>query len=882
MSAVSAGAPVAADPAFKAVPKTSSAFFIWRIENMTVVPVPKEEYGKFYDGDSYIVYAASERGKPAGPDIKVAEVKNASLEVHIHFWLGLETSQDEAGVAAYKTVELDEYLGGGPTQHREVQGKESPRFRSYFKSGIMLLHGGVASGLKRSLQDPASFRSRLFRIRGRRWSNTSVFQMPTVSWEHMNNGDAFVIESWPALFVWTGRTASHMEKVQAAKVAQQLREERPSQGVDPIDGSPSSEGIPIVFVEDGTENKLPEVEKKVFESLLPSKKRSLLKTAEEVVDEDQIDGGDENGEVPKEALKLYHCSDDGGTLKVTEVKDGPLFQEDLNSKDSYIVDSGPTRGIWVWVGQGASTKERVEAMRNAHGFVRKKEYPSHTPVTRVIDGAEPLEFRSLFAKWKLPNTASPGSLFKSPTGRIARTHSVAQKFDAMTMHEQTSVAAQMQMIDDGTNGKKLVWRVEEMALVPVPEESYGIFYEGDAYVVQYSYTPPGTNAERHILYYWLGLHCAQDEAGAAAALTVDKDNNEFDGAAVQVRVVQGKEPPHFLVLFCGRTIVLHGGKASKFDGENARDKTGVPEKFLLQVHGNESYNTRANEVDCRAASLNTNDVFVLRNKDVMFLWSGKGSTGDEREMAKKVAELLGKGLDLNVVSEGQEKTEFWEAIGGKEPYADSKVLAESKQSIAARLFQCSNASGSFKAEEVISFTQTDLVQDDVMLLDAGESIFLWIGKDSNKEERNMSVETAFEYLKTDPAGRDMNTPIIKIKQGFEPPNFTGFFGTWDTGLWNNHKTFEELKMEVEGSNPTLVINNEITNGRSPAVDLPKYPLSVLLEKDPDKLPDDVDPTSKEYHLSEEDFKTAFNMSFSEYEAFPGWKKDNLKKKAGLF
>ena len=50
--------------------------------------------------------------------------------------MGAETTKDEAGVAAFKTVELDDHLGGSPVQHREVQDHESAQFLTYFPGGI--------------------------------------------------------------------------------------------------------------------------------------------------------------------------------------------------------------------------------------------------------------------------------------------------------------------------------------------------------------------------------------------------------------------------------------------------------------------------------------------------------------------------------------------------------------------------------------------------------------------------------------------------------------------------------------------------------------------------------------------------------------------------
>ena len=86
-------------------------------------------------------------------------------------------------------------------------------------------------------------------------------------------------------------------------------------------------------------------------------------------------------------------------------------------------------------------------------------------------------------------------------------------------------------------------------------------------------------------------------------------------------------------------------------------------------------------------------------------------------------------------------------------------------------------------EEVLNFTQIDLVTEDVMLLDTGETLFVWIGLDSNKAEKDAVLMTAKDYLMSDPSERNIDIPIIVVKQSFEPPHFTGYFGAWDAELF---------------------------------------------------------------------------------------------------
>jgi len=320
---------------------------VWRIEKFEVKAWPEEQYGQFHKGDSYIVlhtYKAEEGDK---------------LMYDIYFWLGLESTQDEQGTAAYKTVELDAFFNDAAVQHREVMMSESPEFDALFPK-IQYLAGGVDTGFAHV--EAGAYVAKLFQVKkvGKQCKSVEV----KCARESLNQGDAFVLDMGEKIYIWKGESCSPFETNLANQFAEGLESERggKSQATHDIDGD--------FWAALGGEGDITSAEDAA----------SVLPTAAE-------DG---------EGI-LYKLSDTSGELTMEEVGRGELTKDMLGADDVYLLDTCKKSGVLVWIGSGASKKEADSAMSTATNYLEQTSKPFTTPVSVMKQGNENPTFAAIFA-----------------------------------------------------------------------------------------------------------------------------------------------------------------------------------------------------------------------------------------------------------------------------------------------------------------------------------------------------------------------------------------------------------------------------------------------------------------------------------------------------
>lgn len=314
---------------------------IWRIVKFKVEKWPKEDYGKFYNGDSYIILNTYK------------EPETDELKYDVHFWIGKYSTQDEYGTAAYKTVELDTFHDDKPIQHREVEGHESSLFKSYFPA-IQTLKGGAETGFRHVAPEEYVPRLLHFSKEGR---TVTMREVPR-SKEYLKDDDVFILDMGTEIYQWNGRSCNKDEKFKAVQYLQQMKSER--------SGRCRTEALDQDDI---------------------SEKHKFYEALDEDVDEDQEEDDESD-------VKLFKVSDADGSLDMDLVKEYKVTADDLDGNDVFVCDF--KSDVFVWIGEKASPAECHNAMGYAHNYMKGTSHPlSHIAVVR--QGAEPHYFKRLVA-----------------------------------------------------------------------------------------------------------------------------------------------------------------------------------------------------------------------------------------------------------------------------------------------------------------------------------------------------------------------------------------------------------------------------------------------------------------------------------------------------
>ncbi|XP_067623216.1 villin-like protein quail [Eurosta solidaginis] len=881
---------VKVDASFRKIPKNAICFHIWKIEEDRLEAEPKALYGNFVDDCAYIIYAAGSKGTYVNQDTITRETKSGTyLERFIHFWLGEKVSEQKRSNVAHKIQELDSYFNNIATEYRETQGNESARFLSYFRKGFTILSSNLIGS-----KNP----NRLYQLHGRKWLR--CIEMDSISWDYFGSDYIMLLKTETNTFIWIGRSSSIAERRSALDWITKL-------GVNIND---------VTIVDDGYEQSMPEKLKNQWNAFLPLSQRvvSQISALADIQHSNK--------------LKIYKCGYRGTRLHLDQMDVVIPTKEDLSDTSTAYVLDGFLQGVWLWVGNMAPHQDKISAMGNGRAFVKKKKYPYSTPVIRVVQGHEPVEFIRLFPNW-------PIDVSESITP-IKPTSTVFKRFDALTLSQRPKMAADTQLVDDGS-GERKIYQVTKDQVIEKPAAKTVIFLTNHCYVVEYTVMLPTTclaDAQNvgisTIIYQWNGSEANTDDTTHCERFAMSTFE-KLKQKSMFVQMSEYDETPHFLQIFDGKLIILQSDRSMSYHNNiiNSINNNNINvnyinsetallnrDYFVLRIYGDTSYNSKAVEV-YPLTSMNAKECYVVKTTHV-WVWCGQSSTGDAREMAKNVGNLLG---ECSLIVEGKEPKEFWRSvsmymsqplINGCSSSSNSSnsssvspqngsyinnnnATSLTKLRLLPQLFLVWLQRGKFYAKEVIGYEQNDLAPECTFVLDTGLLSYLWLGRQASTYEKEKYMKLAQQYLESVPIARRPTTAVAVIRQEEEPNTFKGLFETWDHNMWNNYVTYDMKRQNIMKHGNAAHMNGTIINGLNGNGLVPpvlknnqkdfdrhhKYPI-VILQQEIDLLPPEVNPLKREVHLTHDDFVSLFNMSFWEFDELPAWKKQELKKKFKLF
>ncbi|KAI8610103.1 hypothetical protein BC830DRAFT_1147349 [Chytriomyces sp. MP71] len=691
-------------------------------------------------------------------------------------------------------------------------------------------------------------------------------------------GDAEELKA--VLFVWCGGASGLVKRAKGKEIAYRIRER---------DWGTKAEILELV---EGDEAEAMSRFRKLFPLESPSREEVSLSIEDDAEYERAMD-----------ASMILYGLNDLGTFDPIVLDGRHLSVKLLNSGSCFLLNCKGEK-LYMWIGRGCNAEVKSAAESFAKNLL-------NTTVASVLqierDLNESVLFMEKFQDWtnkvSIEVLAAKNIVIKDKTRAVFDRAGFKPAATAINVHAmmapprplaswERQADGSTQLVDIGgpppvemDRGKlKLeAWMAVGSEMVVAPEAAQGLLYSSECYLFLYEHLMgrPGNEKVTHEAYFWIGDDTKKTEQGtiAYAAIELEKKHN-----ARQIRVTQGHESDDFLQIFCSSYHATTPLDTHVVIRRGSHSTDTYIDKVLYCIGGYNEASVRGIQVDWNVASFNSGAVFLAITDRVGYLWVGDGAHGFEREAGVNVAKRLCD--QKRIIQELCEPADFWVQFGvqrdqsPRDCYASVPYLLQKAKftgTFKRRLWRVSHVvNGGATAEEIVPFTQRDLEQTSVYILDAFFEVFVWVGRLATPKFRDiqLALATALEYavcvekasLRSTRRSElcDGEMRVLVVEGNGEPKEFKSCFLAFDS-----KQLYVTDKVQVAKLHDAKSLLARIQHGAFTLQELQCKPMGI-------------DPSNVERHLSRDDFYKLFQCDIATFDKYPTWKRLELKKKAGLF
>uniref|UniRef100_A0A4W4EF97 Protein flightless-1 homolog n=1 Tax=Electrophorus electricus TaxID=8005 RepID=A0A4W4EF97_ELEEL len=752
---------------------------VWQIENFLPVQVDEAFHGKFYEADCYIV-------------LKTFLDDNGALTWQIFYWIGQDATLDKKAGSAIHAVNLRNYLGAECRTIREEMGDESEEFGAVFDNEISYIEGGTASGFY-TVED-TQYPTRLYRVYGKK--NIRLESVPLKA-ASLDPRFVFLLDTGLEIYVWRGANATLSGTTKARLFAEKINKNE-RKGKAEITSLVQNQEPPEFWEVLGGQPE--EIKKHVPNDFTPVRPKLY-----------KVGLGLGYLELPQINYKL--SVEHKNRLKLDVLPELRLLQSLLDTKGVYILDCWSE--VFIWIGRKSPRLVRAAALKLGQEMCSMLHRPKHAVVIRNLEGTEVQVFKSKFKNWddvlKVDYTKNAESVQQTGglSGKVKKDADQKGQMKAdltalflprqppMPLSEAEQMMEEWNEDLDGMEGFVL----EGKKFARLPEEEFGHFHTQDCYVFLCRYWVPveyedekgkekgeegqGEDEDKQpeedfqcVVYFWQGREASNMGWLTFTFSLQKKFESLFPGKLEVVRMTQQQENLKFLSHF-KRKFIIHKGKR-KLKVDNVQ-----PSLYHIRTNGS-ALCTRTIQIPTDSSNLNSEFCYILKvpfestdNQGIVYTWVGRAADPDEAKLAEDIMNsMFDDSYSKQVINEGEEPENFfWVGIGTQKPYDEDAEYMKF-----ARLFRCSNEKGYFSVSEKCSdFCQDDLADDDIMLLDNGKEVYMWVGTQTSQVEIKLSLKACQVYIQH-MRSKDTENPrkLRLVRKGNEPHCFTRCFHGWST------------------------------------------------------------------------------------------------------